>query len=137
MDCTEPHPSDRAVAIGGVGRTVSRVEKVDLERFEELVDDAVDELPLELLVAMENVAILVEDGGDPDLLGLYDGVPLTDRGLDYSAVLPDRIHIYRDSICAICSDEDEVREQVRVTVIHEIAHHFGIDDDALDDLGWA
>ncbi len=109
---------------------------LDITAFEDLVDDALDELPEDLLVAMENVAILVEDGDDPDLLGLYDGVPLTERGLDYSAVLPDRIHIYRLAICAICKDSDEVRDQVRITVIHEIAHHFGIDDDALDELGW-
>ena len=110
---------------------------IAIDHFEDLVDDAMDTLPDELLASMENVAIIVEDGTDPDLLGLYDGVPLTERGLDYSAVLPDRIFIYRLPICAMCEDEVEVRDQVRITVIHEVAHHFGIDDDALHELGWA
>ncbi len=110
---------------------------VSRRRFEELVEAALDEVPPELAGLMENVAIFVEDRGDePDLLGLYDGVPLTERD-DYGGmVMPDRIFIYREAICEICADEEEVVEEVLVTVVHEIAHHFGIDDDRLHDLGW-
>jgi len=113
------------------------VQPIDEARFATLVDDALDQVPDQLLSAMENVAIVVEDGDDPGLLGIYDGVPLVERGLDYSGVLPDRICIFRLAICAMCSNEDEVRREVLITVVHEIAHHFGIDDDALDELGWA
>ncbi len=114
-----------------------RVISVSRRRFEELVEAALAEVPAELAALMENVAIFVEDRGDePDLLGLYDGVPLTERD-DYGGmVMPDRIFIYREPICEISSDEDEVVEEVLVTVVHEIAHHFGIDDDRLHDLGW-
>jgi len=113
------------------------VQAIAETRFAELVDDAIDMVPDELFAAMENVAIVVEDGDDLSLLGVYEGVPLIERGLDYSGTLPDRIRIFRLAICAMCSNEDDVREQVLITVVHEIAHHFGIDDDALDDLGWA
>ena len=112
---------------------------VSRERFEALVAQALDEVPDDLAEFMENVAVLVEDEGeDPDIWGLYDGVPLTDRA-DYgggSMVLPDRIYISRLPICGGCDTEAEVVEEVRVTVIHEIAHHFGIEDDRLDELGW-
>ncbi|MDT3439589.1 metallopeptidase family protein [Pseudofrankia sp. BMG5.37] len=108
-----------------------------LDRFEELVVEALDSLPPELGRRMRNVAVLVEDDSTDGLLGLYEGVPLTERGDWYSAVLPDRITIYRKPICAMCANEAEVVREVRVTVIHEIAHHFGIDDDRLHELGWA
>nr|MDT0667712.1 metallopeptidase family protein [Micromonospora sp. DSM 115978] len=102
-----------------------------------LVVDALDSLPPELGRRMRNVAVVVEDDSpDSDLLGLYEGVPLTERGEWYSGVLPDRITIFREPICAISASEADVVEQVRVTVIHEVAHHFGIDDDRLDELGW-
>ncbi|ONH26100.1 metallopeptidase family protein [Pseudofrankia asymbiotica] len=110
---------------------------VPLDRFEELVVEALDSLPPELGRRMRNVAVLVEDDSADGLLGLYEGVPLTERGDWYSAVLPDRITIYREPICAMCANEAEVVREVRVTVIHEIAHHFGIDDDRLHELGWA
>jgi predicted Zn-dependent protease with MMP-like domain len=109
------------------------------ERFEELVGEALDEVPPELLDLMDNVVILVIDNpppGDPDLLGLYEGHALTERGWDYSGVLPDRISIYRNPILAICDDEDDVVDEVAITVVHEIAHHFGIDDARLHALGW-
>jgi predicted Zn-dependent protease with MMP-like domain len=106
-------------------------------RFEELVGDALDGIPEELGKYMENVAVFVEDQpSDPRLLGLYQGVPLTARGISYSGTLPDRISIYRRTICAICNTEDEVVEQVRRTVIHEVGHHFGIGDRRLRELGW-
>ncbi|OZV78008.1 hypothetical protein CA850_21310 [Micromonospora echinospora] len=109
------------------------------ERFEELVGDALDEVPEELLALMSNVVILVEDDpppGDPELLGLYEGHALTERGWDYSGVLPDRILIYRRPILRICDSDEDVVDEVAVTVVHEIAHHFGIDDDRLHELGW-
>ena len=110
---------------------------VQPERFEEMVAAALDSLPEQLGQLMRNVAVTVESGaGPPGLLGLYEGVPLTSRTTGYAGVLPDRITIYQRAICAICSTEDEVVEQVRRTVIHEVGHHFGIGDERLDELGW-
>jgi predicted Zn-dependent protease with MMP-like domain len=106
-------------------------------QFEDMVASALDSLPEDLGRLMRNVAVTVEHGpGPPGLLGLYQGIPLTSRTSQYAGVLPDRITIYRRAICAICSTEDEVVEQVRRTVIHEVAHHFGIDDARLTELGW-
>ena len=111
---------------------------VPLPRFEELVAEALDEVPAELMALLDNVVVLVEDrnSDEPDLLGLYEGYALTERGWDHSGALPDRIMIYREAICDICADEDEVADEVTITVVHEIAHHFGIDDDTLHELGW-
>ncbi len=114
--------------------------EIDLERFEALVAAALDELPEPLAAGLDNVVIRVRTGRPTGgLLGLYEGVPLTARG-DYGAggpVMPDQITIFRLPICAICDTEDEVIEQVRITVVHELAHHYGIDDDRLHELGWA
>jgi len=112
---------------------------VPLERFEELVSDALDEIPEELWRLVDNVAVVVREGFDgSSLLGLYDGVPLTERDAGYGGmVMPDRITIFRRPLLAMCADEVEVVEPARVTVIHEIAHHFGIDDARLHELGWA
>ncbi|BDZ62149.1 metallopeptidase family protein [Demequina sediminis] len=110
------------------------------EDFEKAVDDALDSIPDELLEMVDNCVILVEDepeGDDPDLLGLYDGVALTDRGDLWGGDLPDRIFIYRNPTLRMCEDADHVREEVAVTVVHEIAHHFGIDDARLHELGWS
>ena len=106
--------------------------------FEELVADALDSVPPELMRLLDNVVVLVEDRNDdePDLLGLYEGFALPDRGWDYGGALPDRIMIYRAAICDMCETADEVVDEVTVTVVHEIAHHFGIDDDRLHELGW-
>ena len=112
---------------------------IDVEpaQFEDMVAAALDSLPEDLGRLMRNVAVTVEHvSGPPGLLGLYQGIPLTSRTSQYAGVLPDRITIYRRAICAICSTEDEVVEQVRRTVIHEVAHHFGIDDARLTELGW-
>jgi len=109
------------------------------ERFEDLVGEALDEVPADLLNLMDNVVVLVEDeppDDEPDLLGLYEGHALTDRGWDYSGVLPDRITIYRNPTLRVCDSEDDVIDEVATTVVHEIAHHFGIDDERLHDLGW-
>ncbi len=107
--------------------------------FEELVTDALDELPAEISRLMDNVAIFVED--DPpageDLLGLYEGVPMTERDTSYAMALPDRISIYRLPILRISADAAEARDQVEITVVHEVAHHFGIVDERLAELGWA
>jgi predicted Zn-dependent protease with MMP-like domain len=114
-----------------------RVIEVDPGRFEEMVVTALDSLPDELGRLMHNVAVTVEhDAGPPGLLGLYEGIPLTSRTTNYAGVLPDRITIYRAEICRMCRTEDEVVDQVRRTVIHEVAHHFGIGDERLHELGW-
>jgi predicted Zn-dependent protease with MMP-like domain len=105
-------------------------------RFEEMVGEALDTLPPALARMMRNVVVVVEDGTDPHLLGLYVGIPLTERRYDYSAVLPDKITIFRRSICARCDTEEQVVDEVRITVVHEVGHHFGIDDHRLHELGW-
>jgi predicted Zn-dependent protease with MMP-like domain len=108
------------------------------QEFAALVTDALDDLPRELGELMHNVAVVVDDDSPPGaLFGAYDGVPLTERGNEYGAVLPDRIVLFRQTLCAAVSDADELREEIVVTVVHEVAHHFGIDDDRLDELGWA
>jgi|SRR5579863_3806311 predicted Zn-dependent protease with MMP-like domain len=113
------------------------VIEIEPERFEEMVAAALDGLPQQLGEIMRNVAVTVEHGPGPrGLLGLYQGVPLTSRTTQYSAVLPDRIIIYRQAICAICDTAEQVAEQVRRTVIHEVGHHFGIGDERLRELGW-
>ena len=113
--------------------------RMEPQRFDELVADALDMIPPELAAAMDNVVILIEDRHpeDPELLGLYEGVALTERDSDYGGSLPDAITIYRDALLDVCETDDELVEEVAITVIHEIAHHFGIDDDRLDELGWA
>jgi predicted Zn-dependent protease with MMP-like domain len=107
-------------------------------RFEELVAEALDAVPDALLKLMDNVVVLVEDDPEDDreLLGLYEGYALTSRGWDYGGVLPDRITIYRNPTLRICDTDDDVVDEVATTVVHEIAHHFGIDDERLHDLGW-
>lgn len=113
------------------------MEPIAPRRFERLVADALDTLPAPLGELMENVAIVVEDRHPTeDLLGLYEGVPLTERG-DYGGmVMPDVITLYRVPLCEFVRDEDELVEEVTVTVVHEVAHHFGIDDDKLHEWGW-
>jgi predicted Zn-dependent protease with MMP-like domain len=113
---------------------------IDVEpgRFEDMVTSALDGLPAELGKLMSNVVVQVEhDPGPPGLLGLYEGIPLTERtATGYGGVLPDVITIYRRAICAICESEQQVADQARQTVIHEVAHHFGISDERLEELGW-
>jgi predicted Zn-dependent protease with MMP-like domain len=107
-------------------------------RFEELVGDALDLIPREFAKAMDNVVVLVEQFNPemPSILGLYHGIALTERTSNYGGVLPDRISIYQAPILAMCSTEEDVIEEVATTVVHEIAHHFGIDDRRLHELGW-
>jgi predicted Zn-dependent protease with MMP-like domain len=109
--------------------------------FEEAVGDALDAVPADLLDLMDNFVFLCEDeppAEDPDLLGVYDGVPLTERDSFWAAgSLPDRITIFRGPTLRMCATREDVLHEVAVTVVHEIAHHFGIDDDRLHELGWA
>ena len=113
---------------------------VSRERFEELVDQALDDIPDELTQLVRNVVVLVEDeppDDEPDLLGLYDGVAMTERDGSYGLELPDRIFIFRNPLLDMCESEEELVDEVRITVVHEVAHHFGIDDDRLHELGYA
>lgn len=113
--------------------------------FERLVVEALDSLPDELGKLLDNVEVVIEDEpprhvveefGDEPLYGLYEGIPLTER-LDYGGVLPDKISIYKGPLTRDFVTAEEMRDEVRITVVHEIAHHFGIDEDRLDELGWA
>ncbi len=108
------------------------------DRFDELVGEALDLVPAELAAAMDNVVVLVEPRhpDEPDLLGLYQGVALTERTADYAGELPDRITVYRDAVLDFCDDEEQVVDEVAITVVHEIAHHFGVSEEKLHELGW-
>lgn len=129
------------------GSRVRRLAVMEREHFRELVREAVSTLPRELLTRVQNVDIVIEWrptahdrrvaglGPGRTLLGLYHGIPLPDRGEGYNLVLPDKISIYQGPIESICTTDEEVREQVRTTVLHEIGHYFGIDDDRLHELG--
>jgi predicted Zn-dependent protease with MMP-like domain len=117
-------------------------------RFEHLVAEALDEIPEPFASHLDNVDVVIEDepseedlersdvGPGGTLFGLYQGVPQTERSAAYTFVLPDKITIFRGPILRACTDEDEVYDEVVTTVVHEIAHHFGISDDRLDELGW-
>lgn len=111
------------------------------EDFDALVDRALDEIPDELAGLVRNVVVLVEaeppEGEPSDLLGLYEGVALTERWGDPMMSLPDRIFVFRGPLLEMCESVEELEDEVRITVVHEVAHHFGIDDDRLHDLGYA
>ncbi|MEG9246709.1 metallopeptidase family protein [Arthrobacter sp. Soc17.1.1.1] len=118
---------------------------VSREEFEEAVDDAIDLIPDDLARAMDNVAIFVVEEYEPapgepadtELLGLYEGTPLTERDSWWDAgSLPDRISIFRGPLMRLCASREELVEEILVTVVHEVAHHFGIDDERLHELGW-
>jgi predicted Zn-dependent protease with MMP-like domain len=115
------------------------VYKVSNEHFDEFITEALRSVPPDLAKDIQNVAIFVEDEAvGRQLYGLFEGIPLTKRGpLSYSGVQPDRITLYQGTICKHCRTEEEVRLQVRKTLIHELAHHFGISDERLSELGWA
>ncbi len=114
------------------------MEPIPPPRFEELVGAALDGVPEELWSRFDNVVVLVQDAheDEPELLGIYDGIPLTERD-EYSGVTPDVIRIFRLPLCAMAEDAEELVEEIYVTVVHEFAHHLGIDDDRLHELGWA
>jgi len=107
--------------------------------FGELVDRAIDSLPPEIARGVQNIVVLVEpyDEQDPTLLGIYDGVALTERPANHAGMLPDRILIFREPLLEMCESHDEVVREVQITVVHEVAHHFGIDDQRLHELGYA
>ena len=112
---------------------------MDAAGFEEAVGDALDAVPPELMRLLDNVVFFVEDEpppDDPDLLGVYDGTPLTERGDAWAGALPDRITIFRGPLTRMCEDREDLLDEIAVTVVHEIAHHFGIDDARLHALGW-
>jgi predicted Zn-dependent protease with MMP-like domain len=117
-----------------------RVEPLSVEEFEDAVGDALDAVPAELMALLDNVVFFVEDeppADDPDLLGIYDGVPLTERGDAWAmGALPDRITIFRGPLTRMCDDREDLLDEIAITVVHEIAHHFGIDDARLHELGW-
>ncbi len=110
--------------------------------FEELVDAALGELPPDIAAKIDNVAVVVEDRPSREqaphgtLLGLYEGVSLAERGIDYFGVMPDRITIFMKPHLAMGLSEEDLRAEIRTTVLHEMAHHLGIDDDRLHELGW-
>jgi predicted Zn-dependent protease with MMP-like domain len=113
---------------------------IGAEAFEALVTDELDLLPDEMVDGLDNVVFVVEDrpeDGSLDLLGLYDGVALTERDTYGFGEMPDRIVLYREPLLAISADEDELRDEIHVTLVHEIAHYYGIDDERLHELGWA
>ncbi|MEJ6549716.1 MULTISPECIES: metallopeptidase family protein [unclassified Corynebacterium] len=112
--------------------------EVSDDDFEDLVDRGLRLIPRQLLDALDNVAIVVEDRNEeePSILGLYHGVALTERSVEWPTFLPDKISIYKDALCDYCSTHEQLVDEVAVTVVHEIGHHFGIDDDRLHELGW-
>ena len=109
------------------------------EEFEKIVVDELDELPDEMVEGLENLVFVTEDrpaDGSLDLLGLYEGVALTERDSYGFGELPDRIVLYREPLLAVARDLDELRDEIHITLVHEIAHYYGIDDDELHRLGW-
>jgi predicted Zn-dependent protease with MMP-like domain len=115
------------------------VVEISPRAFEDLVAKALDGMPTEIAAMFDNVVVMVEDEhpGEPHLLGLYQGVPLTERDGGYGLMaMPDRITVYRRPICRISGTEADVIDEVRITVVHELGHHVGIDDDRLHQLGW-
>ncbi|ARC56402.1 hypothetical protein AS850_04845 [Frondihabitans sp. 762G35] len=116
------------------------MDGISADEFERLVIDELDLLPDDMLDGLENVAFVTEDrpeDGSLDLLGLYDGINLTDRGTYGFGELPDRIILYREPHLAACADLDELKDEIHVTLVHEIGHYYGFDDDKLHELGWA
>ncbi|WP_345764343.1 metallopeptidase family protein [Diaminobutyricibacter sp. McL0608] len=113
--------------------------ELDTDAFEALVTDELDALPDDMVDGLDNIVFLVEDrpdDGSLDVLGLYDGIALTERGQYGFGEMPDRIILYREPLLSICESMDELRDEIHVTLVHEIAHFYGIDDDRLHELGW-
>jgi predicted Zn-dependent protease with MMP-like domain len=131
--------------VSGTFRKVTQVH-VSEERFESMVADVLDSIPDELASQLENVAVMVQDwptslqleGRGGTLLGLYEGIDLTQRSpIGYTGVMPDRITIFRGPLCEISRDEEDLSRQVRVTVLHEVGHYFGMSEERLHEMGWA
>lgn len=116
------------------------MQDIPHDEFERLVIDELDRLPDDMVEGLDNIIFVVEDrpeDGSLDLLGLYDGVALTERGQYGFGELPDRIILYREPLLDIAENLDDLKEQIHVTLVHEIAHFYGIDDQQLHELGWA
>src|SRR5689334_4057379 len=114
--------------------------EMDAATFETLVVDELDQLPDDMVDGLDNVVFVVEDrpeDGSLDLLGLYDGVALTERDSYGFGEMPDRIILYREPLLSIAATEDELRDEIHITLVHEIAHYYGIEDERLHELGWA
>lgn len=114
--------------------------EMDATAFEDLVIEELDSLPDDMVEGLDNVVFVIEDrpeDGSLDLLGLYEGLALTERGQYGMADLPDRIIVFREPHLAECDDLDDLRDEIHTTLVHEIAHFYGIDDDKLHELGWA
>jgi len=114
------------------------VQPISPQEFEDCVADALDKLPPELAAKFNNVVVVVEheNADEPELLGLYEGIPLTER-TDYAGVLPDKISLYRIPLCLMAEDLAHLVDEIAITVVHEFGHHMGIDDERLHELGWA
>lgn len=112
------------------------MEPVPVDQFEQLVADALDDLPDDFLDAMDNVVVVVDDDHPEGLLGLYEGIPHTERDEYGGFSLPDRITLYRVPLCRFVDTDEQLFEEIFVTLVHELAHHVGIDDDRLHELGW-
>ena len=127
-------------SVGGLSVDGIDPATIDAEEFERLVVDELDELPDDMVDGLENLVFVTEDrpeDGSLDLLGLYDGVALTERGSYGFGELPDRIILYREPLLAACDDVSELKDQIHVTLVHEIAHFYGLDDEQLHELGWS
>jgi len=118
-------------------------KKMSRRAFEQVVDEALEELPDWVLDAVDNLHVVVENRPNADqdphgegILGIYEGVALAERGIDYTGFLPDRISVFMEPHLSLGLNRDELRDEIRRTVLHEVAHHLGIDDDRLHELGW-
>ncbi|MEO6996591.1 MAG: metallopeptidase family protein [Terracoccus sp.] len=119
---------------------LTSVQELSEDDFERLIGEALDSIPVDLAAAMNNVVVLVEaepPADDPELLGVYDGTPLTERdGWWDAGALPDRITIFQGPLQRMCTSPEQLRAEIAITVVHEVAHHFGINDEHLHELGW-
>ncbi|MDQ0612929.1 putative Zn-dependent protease with MMP-like domain [Microbacterium sp. W4I4] len=137
---SESNPSDPVSPESGSEAALADTGmEMDAEAFEALVTDELDRLPDDMVDGLENLVFVVEDAPEngEELFGLYEGFALTERGQYGMGELPDRIIVYRHAHLAACRDESELRDEVHTTLVHEIAHFYGIDDAQLHELGWA
>lgn len=115
------------------------MREISDEEFDDAVSDALDAVPAGISTYMDNVALFISDDPPPEephILGVYNGTPLTERGSDWGFVLPDTIELFKNNLIAFANGPDDLREQIAITIVHEIAHHYGIEDDELHRLGW-
>ena len=114
------------------------MEPVSQQEFEEMINDALDTIPEEFARHMTNMVVLARDFNEdePSLLGLFEGVPLTEQYANHTGFLPDAVFVYKDALEAMCNDVEELRHEVKVTVLHEVGHYFGLEEHELHELGW-